>query len=306
MIHSADPAPLRGPQRGLGVVIPGRVEPAALRAALAAATRWLLAAALAVLSLGSGPVLAGAAEGEQSGCADCHGDPEYLVTNKKLYEYFQQWNDSVHKQEGVTCDDCHGGDPRATDKRRAHGSGVGSADPDSGIYYKAVPETCGQCHDEILEGFRKSHHFQHVVKKGEELQGPTCVTCHGAINVDILNVTSVEQSCARCHNETRANHPEIPERARYLLNRFLSIHRFYRYITTNAEPEEAGAFFRDLDPRLQRLSVTWHTFDIDAAEKETGEVLALLKAKRDEIRNRLSEQREDAKRGDTSRASELR
>jgi hypothetical protein len=138
-----------------------------------------------------------------------------------------------------------------------------------------------------------------------EPSAPTCVTCHGASDVDDLDVTSVEQSCARCHDETRANHPEIPERARYLLNRSLSIHRSYRYIATNVEPEEAGTFFRDLDPRLQRLSVTWHTFDVDAAEEETGEVLALLKTKCDEIRKRLSEQREKAKRGDTSRASEL-
>ena len=221
--------------------------------------------------------------------------PELLVTNKKLYEYFQEWEDSVHKQEGVTCDKCHGGDPLASDKARAHGAGVGFSDPDSGIYYKAIPETCGGCHEDILGGFRKSEHFQHVVKKGEELQGPTCVTCHGAINVAVLDVTSVERSCSRCHNEARENHPEIPEEARYLLNRFLSIHRFYRYITTNAEPEEASEFFRDLAPRLRKLSVTWHTFDLDEVEEGTAEVLALLKAKREELRKRRSEERKRSK-----------
>ncbi|MDH3519949.1 MAG: cytochrome c3 family protein [Myxococcales bacterium] len=245
-----------------------------------------LAAAFAALLLGL-PLGAGAASpATEDSCATCHSDPELLVTNKKLYEYYQQWQASIHKEEGVSCSDCHGGNPRSNDKTVAHGKGVASSDPDSGIYYQAIPETCGACHDDILEGFSKSNHFRHLVTKKQEKQGPTCVTCHGAINVDILTVNSVQESCARCHNETRGIHPEIPEKAHRLLNRFLSIHRFYRYISTNAEPEEAKAFFGEIDVKLRKLSVTWHTFDIAAVEQQTGDVLAVLKAKRDEIRQR--------------------
>jgi hypothetical protein len=36
--------------------------------------------------------------------------------------------------------------------------------------------------------------------------------------------------------------------------------------------------------------VTWHTFDLDAIDKGTAEVLTLLKAKRDELRKRRAEQ----------------
>jgi hypothetical protein len=243
----------------------------------------VIGAAVLVTGAGAGLAWAGA-----DSCVVCHRDPELLVTNKKLYDYYQQWDASVHKQEEVTCDDCHGGNPRARDKQAAHAEGVGAADPDSGVYFKTVPETCGTCHDEILEGFRQSHHFEHLEKIGDEKQGPTCVTCHGSINVDVLNVVSVAESCARCHNSETGTHPEIPEKARGLMNRFLSIHRFYRYVGIRAEPEEASAFFRELDPRLSRLSVIWHTFDVDAVDKETGEVLGILKAKRDEIRRRRS------------------
>jgi hypothetical protein len=253
-----------------------------------AAVRRLAALSLAALLLGLG-CFEEARAAEKESCVTCHSDPELLVTNKKLYDYYQQWDGSIHDQEEVTCDDCHGGNPRATDKKKAHASGVGAADPKSGIHYTAIPETCGQCHDDILEGFQESEHFAHVEKeeKGDK-QGPTCVTCHGGINVEVLNVNTVEEVCARCHNQKSENNPEVPEEARHLLNRFLSIHRFYRYITTNAESDEASAFFRDLDPRLHDLTVTWHTFDLEAVEEGTGEVLKTLKAKREEIRARRS------------------
>jgi len=243
----------------------------------------VLGLSAALLGLGVGTGLAS----EENSCEACHANPDFMVTNKKLFEYFQEWSASVHKQEGVTCDDCHGGDPTASDARKAHGAGVKASDPASGIYYKNVPETCGSCHDEILSGFRKSNHFKHVEKKKKkDEQGPTCVTCHGSINSEVLNVNSVAAACARCHNKERDNHPENPEKAREALNRFLSIQRFYRYIGVRAEAQEAREFFREIDPQIGRLSVIWHTFDLKEIDQATGEVLAKMKAKRDEIRKR--------------------
>jgi hypothetical protein len=222
----------------------------------------------------------------ESSCEGCHRDPDFLVTNNQLYNYYQEWSGSVHQQEEVTCDDCHGGDARAEGKEAAHADGVRASDPASGIYFKNVPETCGTCHDEVLEGFSKSSHFEHVEKKQGDEQGPTCVTCHGSIDSAVLDVNTVAEACARCHNAESDNHPEHPEKARKVLSRFLSIQRFYRYITIRAEPEEARVFFSALDPMLQKLSVTWHTFDLDAIDAETEAVLALMKTKRDEIRTR--------------------
>jgi len=218
-------------------------------------------------------------------CEKCHSDPDFLVTNKKLYDYYKGWSTSIHKQEGVSCSDCHGGNPQASDKVEAHGKGVKPTDPASGVYYKNVPETCGSCHTEILEGFRESNHFKHVEKKDEE-QGPTCVTCHGSVSTEILNVNNVSEACARCHNEESKNHPDNPEKARAILQRFLSIHRFYRYITMHAKPEEAKEFFGKIDPSMRRLVVTWHTFDLEKIDQGTELMLAALKAKRDEIRSR--------------------
>jgi nitrate/TMAO reductase-like tetraheme cytochrome c subunit len=229
---------------------------------------------------------------DRNSCVDCHSNSDLLVTNKKLYDYFQEWNVSIHKQEEVECSDCHGGNPDATDARAAHGDGVGVSDEASGIYYKNVPQTCGQCHDEILEGFEKSKHFEHVKKQKDELQGPTCVTCHGSINVGILDVTTVEAACARCHDEEHDNHPENPEKAKAILNRFLSIHRFYRYVSIRIDPSEARSFFEDVDARHRQLSITWHTFDLEQIDKETTALLGVLKEKRDELRKK-SRQKKD-------------
>lgn len=254
------------------------------------AGKWTVAVVLGLLSAAlilTGRAVGRAGDAEDS-CVKCHSNPDFLVTNKKLYDYFQQWKTSIHEQEGVACDDCHGGNPNAEDKDAAHGRAVGESSISSAINFRNIPATCGRCHDDVLKGFRSSEHYRHVVAKKQERQGPTCVTCHGSINVDVLNVNSVEQSCARCHNKETGNHPENPARARDILNRFLSIHHYYRFLTHRLSPQESRAFFSRVDKKVNHLVVTWHTFDLDAIEKETREVLQLLKDKRNEIRKRAA------------------
>jgi hypothetical protein len=100
----------------------------------------------------------------------------------------------------------------------------------------------------------------------------------------------VEAACARCHNQENDNHPENPEKAREVLSRLHSIHRFYRYVTIRTEPKEASQFFRDIDERLRKLAITWHTFDLEKIEAETTDILDRMKAKRDEVRRRKAKQ----------------
>ena len=47
------------------------------------------------------------AETEEESCITCHRDPDFLVTNRKLYDYYQDWKLSIHAQEDITCSDCH-------------------------------------------------------------------------------------------------------------------------------------------------------------------------------------------------------
>jgi hypothetical protein len=220
---------------------------------------------------------------EKDSCVECHRDPGFLVTNKKLYDYYQQWTSSLHAQEEVTCVDCHGGDPGVSDKKGAHGGELSGSKRDSAVNFRNIPGTCGDCHEEILDGFRESAHFKHLVGKQQEEQGPNCVTCHGSISVTVLDVNTVEETCSQCHNPTSDSYPENPAKARDLLNRFLTIHRYYRYINVRGNAVETRQFFERVDSQLRDLSVTWHTFDLESIEEKTRAVLEALRTKREEV-----------------------
>ena len=168
------------------------------------------------------------------------------------------------------------------------------ANAKSAVNFRNIPRTCGECHEEIYQGFRESAHFDHVVAKKQEDQGPTCVTCHGSINVAVLNVVTVEEACARCHNEETDNHPENPVEARSLLNKFLSIHRYYRYITVRGDPADTKPFFKQVDTQTHSLSLAWHTFDLDEIGEQTQVVLDTLREKRKEVA-RVYKERRDAR-----------
>jgi len=223
------------------------------------------------------------AEESRDSCVECHGKTSFLVTNKKLYNYFQRWRSSNHTRAGVTCADCHGGNPQSPDKEKAHVDDLNAAQASSAVNFRNIPKTCGRCHEHIFEGFRESAHFEHVVSKDQKDQGPTCVTCHGSMNVTVLNAYTVEETCRKCHNEETQNHPETAQEARALLRRFLSIQRYYHYIAARGDPAATKPFLEDIDARLHDLTVTWHTFDLEAMGEKTKAVLEELRAKREEV-----------------------
>ena len=108
-------------------------------------TWLLLVGALGLLTTGAGDGLQAA----EDGCVDCHSSAQFLVTNKKLYDYYRLWEASIHGQERIGCSDCHGGNPATMDKDAAHrGAGLpgGKASP---VSYQLIPKTCGQCHDVV-------------------------------------------------------------------------------------------------------------------------------------------------------------
>ncbi len=77
----------------------------------------------------------------EESCITCHGNPDFLVTDKKLHDYFQQWESSIHMQEGVTCSDCHGGNPEADEKDAAHDTEMAGSEKDSAVNFKNIPST---------------------------------------------------------------------------------------------------------------------------------------------------------------------
>jgi len=131
------------------------------------------------------PVLA-----EETVCIQCHGGQE-----GRLGAPVAAWRESIHAQNGISCHDCHGGDP--TDFAMA-------MSPERGFLgkpgYTEVPAFCGRCHIGVKEDYLASAHGRAL-----EAGGAQCVICHQnhrvqKASIDLIN----EESCSRCHAYDRA------------------------------------------------------------------------------------------------------
>jgi nitrate/TMAO reductase-like tetraheme cytochrome c subunit len=127
---------------------------------------------------------------EETVCIQCHGGLDGL-----LAEPVGQWQTSVHAANGISCHDCHGGDP--TDYEMA-------MTPERGFVgvpeYNEVPEFCGKCHLGVKDDYLASAHGQAL-----DAGGAQCVICHENHAIQLANIDLINQdSCSRCHDYERA------------------------------------------------------------------------------------------------------
>ncbi len=174
----------------------------------------------------------GQAVASSNSCVDCHSNPKFVTTNKKLYTYYLRWENSVHAHAGVTCIDCHAGHPDKADKASAHGNSAKGADVAlSAVYYSNIPNTCGKCHKEIVSNYKKSKHYEYLSKDNLlEMRGANCVTCHdmGMSAAEGNNLmTKAIASCKICHNYKTGNYPDIPKRIHVVLERYAAAKSLY-------------------------------------------------------------------------------
>lgn len=124
---------------------------------------------------------------------ECHED----VIRKKATDNFQQWSESDHSKYFVTCDVCHGGNPSVKTEAQAHAAMKDINDPDSPLYFKNIPDTCGKCHAEELDHFKNTMHYQRL---SAESRAPSCVTCHHPHSFKVLKASELTALCSVCHN----------------------------------------------------------------------------------------------------------
>jgi nitrate/TMAO reductase-like tetraheme cytochrome c subunit len=131
---------------------------------------------------------------EQNVCIDCHMSD---LMKEDYREIPAEWRKSWHYQNGVSCADCHGGDPKDAARSMKPESGfVGVPKP------KQVPEFCGKCHLGIKENYLESGHAKALMTTGK---GPNCVTCHHSHDVQKANINIInEKLCGVCHSYDRA------------------------------------------------------------------------------------------------------
>jgi cytochrome c553 len=123
---------------------------------------------------------------------------------------------SAHAQAGLTCVDCHGGDPKATDET-AHAADNFKR-PDN---KKAIAEICASCHGDVrkmnpyglptdqLDRYKTSKHGEQLFEHNDQ-KVAVCIDCHGVH--DILKVkspqahvypTNIPDTCGRCHGNAK-------------------------------------------------------------------------------------------------------
>jgi hypothetical protein len=148
---------------------------------------------------------------KKSSCIECHSrlDDPRLSAPAKLFD-----ND-IHHARGLSCNDCHGGDPNADTKE-------GAKDPRKGYLGKPktldIPAYCGKCHSDanLMKRFNPSlridqerEYYTSVhgkLLKSGETRVATCISCHSvhgirAITDPLSSVypSNVAETCSKCH-----------------------------------------------------------------------------------------------------------
>jgi predicted CXXCH cytochrome family protein len=160
---------------------------------------------------------------KKSSCIECHvklDDPR-LSAPAKLFD-----ND-VHRGRGLSCNDCHGGDPNADTSEAAK-------DPRKGYLGKPktldIPAYCGKCHSDanLMKRFNPSLRVDQekeyytsvhgqLLKSGDQ-RVATCISCHTVHGIRAVNdplssvyALNVADTCAKCHgNADYMNAFKIP------------------------------------------------------------------------------------------------
>lgn len=214
----------------------------------------------------------------ESACVTCHR----TLPRTFIGHTFADWEDSLHAQQGVSCSDCHGGDPTQAQLERAHQGLRPSRDPQSPLYFTKVPQTCGRCHTAELAYFQQSVHYQQLQETG---RGPNCVTCHGAMAIAILSPQELAATCTACHNERLGIRPDEPLKARFLLTLIRQAQGQLELIRKliSAKQEEvntrsATQLLAQAEAEMRAIQEGWHTFRLEQVESQLEQVLALAQA----------------------------
>ncbi len=209
-------------------------------------------------------------------CVSCHAK----LARPSMKERHAEWRDSIHSRMGVTCDNCHGGNPDLESKTAAHQGVYDSMNPKSSVYYTNIPRLCGRCHKHEFLEFKMSVHYKMLMTKGV---GPNCVTCHDAMSTKVLQPAQLEVFCGMCHNP-KMSRPGVLDQAKEIL---LEMNRLSRKVSRREtalhaarakgrKVSKAEGFLHLAKHELVACRQDWHTFKLARIRKRLKGVETLL------------------------------
>lgn len=146
----------------------------------------------------------------KSSCIECHSQLQ-----GELGDPARKIKDDIHLSRGLSCNDCHGGDPTQNDKNAAK-------DPRKGYLGRPrtidIPAFCGKCHNDasFMKKFNPALRVDQEKEYSTSVHGrllkagnqkvATCISCHGVHGIraisDALSSVyplNVAETCAKCH-----------------------------------------------------------------------------------------------------------
>jgi len=197
-------------------------------------------------------------------CQDCHSTSVFKVKHKLLYDYHVGYETSVHGLAGLSCVDCHGGDPKTKDEDLAH---VGVRER---VRDPQIPATCGRCHPVPYETFIGSDHHE---VSADDRNALTCVVCHGSMEMDVTFVGRVHRKCMKCHDDS-----DDPASVDVLTNDIMSrISTIMGYLNIVRSSSPDAATLAEINQTFDRLIRQWHGLDLAGTESTSQELLVMLR-----------------------------
>ncbi len=154
-------------------------------------------------------------------CVMCHGTEDlWEGETKHLYVPAEQLANDVHWDKGIHCQDCHGGNPEATELRQAHAIEDGFRKIEKPA---DEPDFCGHCHSNqqymraagsassvtLVQDYLQSVHGTNLTQVGDE-KSATCSSCHPRHAIQAkddpqssIYPSNLVNTCGHCHEEPR-------------------------------------------------------------------------------------------------------
>lgn len=157
------------------------------------------------------------AQAKNSSCVDCHLSSDWVSDTTIVSDFL---SGDIHSRRGLSCDDCHGGDPERgfeeDDPDLAMNPLKGYKEPPSRM---ATPDFCARCHSDIeymkrynprlatdqLKLYRTSVHGKQLYEN-KDTKVAVCTDCHGVHNIlpssdsrSMVYHNNVPETCRKCH-----------------------------------------------------------------------------------------------------------